>query len=284
MPAVSDTLKSVPTLLTIAGFDPSSGAGVSADLATFAAHGCFGTACITALTVQSTTGVQETHPVAGSVVLSTLRCLDDDLPAEGIKIGMLADASVLETIAGFLEQTRVRHPQRPVVLDPVLRSSSGRDLLERSALDLLHTQLLPLVSWITPNLSELGVLTNREALGRADLLGAARELQQAHPQLGLVVTGGHMDPPDDLIVPCDGEAAWIGGKSRLRSRSTHGTGCAYSSALLCGLVLGRTPVEAARGAKEYVYRAIESAPGLGAGQGPLNHLWSRPIGKMSGHP
>lgn len=272
------------TLLTIAGFDPSSGAGVTADLATFAAHGCFGTACITALTVQSTTGVRETHPLAGSVVASTLRCLDDDLPAVGIKIGMLADASVLEAVACFLDLRRVRHPRPTVVLDPVLRSSSGRDLLARSALDLLHTRLLPLVGWITPNRDELGVLTNREKLGRADLLGAARELQQVHPQLGVVVTGGHMDPPDDLVVPSDGEPFWIGGKSRLRSRSTHGTGCAYSSALLCCLVLGMTPVEAARGAKEYVYRAIETAPGLGTGRGPIDHLWTRPVKKMPGHP
>lgn len=270
----------MPTLLTIAGFDPSSGAGISADLATFAAHGCFGTACVTALTVQSTTGVRETHPVAERLVMSTLRCLDDDLPAEGIKIGMLGDASVLEAVAGFLEQTRVQRQDRPVVLDPVLRSSSGRDLLEHSAVDLLRTRLLPLASWITPNLEELGVLVNREKLGRADLLGAARELQQAHPRLGVVVTGGHMDPPDDLVVPSDGEAVWVIGKPLLRSRSTHGTGCAFSSAFLCGLVLGSTPLEAARWAKEYVYRAIESAPGLGAGRGPIDHLWTRPVKRM----
>ena len=137
------------------------------------------------------------------------------------------------------------------------------------------------MTWITPNLEELAVLTGRESLGRDDLPAAARELQQAHPHLGLVVTGGHMDPPDDLLVPSAGDPVWIGGWPLLRSRSTHGTGCAYSSAFLCGLVLGRSPIEAAREAKEYVFRAIESAPGLGAGRGPLNHLWTRPVKKIS---
>lgn len=271
----------MPILLTIAGFDPSSGAGVSADLATFAAHGCFGTACITALTVQSTTGVRETHPVTETVVASTLSCLGEDLPAEGIKIGMLGDAAVLHTVTRFLEQTRADRPQRPIVLDPVLRSSSGRDLLEPSAVDLLRTHLLPVVSWITPNIGELAALTNRGGWSRAELVAAARDLQHAHPRLGIVVTGGHMDPPDDLLVPPDAEPVWIGGKSLLQSRSTHGTGCAFSSAFLSRLVLGDAPIEAARAAKEYVYRAIESAPSLGSGRGPLNHLWTRPIEKTS---
>ena len=273
--------QNVPTLLTIAGFDPSSGAGVSADLATFAAHLCFGTACITALTVQSTLGVRAMQPVGADLVLSTLRCLDDDLPADGIKIGMLANAAVLEAVAGFLEQTRSHRPRRPVVLDPVLRSSSGRDLLDPSAVNLLRTRLLPLVSWVTPNVEELSMLTGRGPLGRADLPGAVHELQQAHPHLGVVVTGGHMDPPDDLMVSAQAGPVWIGGKPLLRSRSTHGTGCAHSSALLCELVLGQAPIDAARAAKEYVYRAIEAAPGFGAGRGPLDHLWTRPARKTS---
>lgn len=274
-----DTLKSVPTLLTIAGFDPSSGAGVSADLATFAAHDCFGTACITALTVQSTVGVRETHPVAQAVVSATLRCLDDDLPADGVKLGMLADAAVVRAVADFLEQTSPGRPQRPVILDPVLCSSSGRDLLDPSAIDLLHSRLLPAVNWITPNVDELAVLTGRPKLHRANLLNAARKLQQAHPRLGVVVTGGHMDPPDDLVVPPDAEAVWMTGKPLLRTRSTHGTGCAFASAFLCALVQGSAPADAARDAKNYVYRAMASAPGVGAGRGPLNHLWTRPVRK-----
>lgn len=275
----------MPTLLTIAGFDPSSGAGVSADLAIFAAHGCFGTACITALTVQATTGVRETQPVADSLVASTLRCLEDDLPAEGIKIGMLANAANIEAVASFLEQTRSVNPHRPVVLDPVLRSSSGRDLLDPTAIDLLQSRLLPLVSWITPNLDELAVMTHRPKLDQMDLIHAARELQQSHPHLGLIVTGGHIDPPDDLLVPPVADAAaaptWISGKPFLHTRSTHGTGCAFSSAFLSNLVLGSTAIEAARAAKHYVYRAIEAAPGLGHGRGPLNHLWTRPLKERS---
>ena len=271
------------TLLTIAGFDPSSGAGVSADLATFAAHDCFGTACVTALTVQSTMEVRETHPVAEAVVRSTLRCLQDDLPADGVKIGMLGTAEVVDAVVQFLERVREQGRGRPaVVLDPVLRSSSGRELLAPSAVDQLRTRLLPLVDWVTPNVDELAVLTKVGPLGRSELAGAARELQRALPQLGIVVTGGHTDPPDDLLVAPDSEPVWVSGKPLLRSRSTHGTGCAYSSAFLCGLVTGGTPREAAAAAKEYVYRGIESAPGLGAGKGPLNHLWTRPAKKDSG--
>ena len=269
----------VPVLLTIAGFDPSSGAGISADLATFAAHGCFGTACVTALTVQSTTGVREVHPVTKGVVASTLRCLEEDLPADGIKIGMLGHAGAVNAIADFLGQTRVAYPQRPLVLDPVLRSSSGRDLLQPAALALLRTRLLPLATWITPNIEELAALIRVTRLDRAELVSAARELQRAFPRLAIVVTGGHMDPPDDLLVSPDAEPVWVSGKPLLRSRSTHGTGCAFSSAFLSRLVLGDDPLAAARGAKEYVYRAIESAPGLGAGRGPLNHLWPRPLEK-----
>lgn len=275
----------MPNLLTIAGFDPSSGAGVSADLATFAAHGCFGTACITALTVQSTTGVRETQTVAASLVTRTLHCLDDDLPAAGIKIGMLANEANIEAVADFLDQTRSTSPRRPVVLDPVLRSSSGRELLDPSAIDLLRARLLPLVSWITPNLDELASLVHRPKVGRDDLIDAGRELQRAHSHLGLVITGGHMDPPDDLLLAPlvleTSSPAWIGGKPFLHTRSTHGTGCAFSSAFLSNLVLGSTPLVAAQAAKQYVYHAIASAPGLGRGRGPLNHLWTRPVQEKS---
>ena len=282
---MSGRLRGVRTLLTIAGFDPSSGAGVSADLATFAAHDCFGTACVTALTVQSTMGVREVHPVAEAVVRSTLRCLHDDLPADGVKIGMLGTAAVLDAVTEFLEQVRGEGRQRPVVvLDPVLQSSSGRDLLTPSAVHRLRTRLLPLVDWVTPNVDELGVLTQVGPLSRSELAEAARELQRDLPQLGIVVTGGHLDPPDDLLVSPDSAPVWVNGKPLLRSRSTHGTGCAYSSAFLCELVMGGTPIEAARRAKEYVSRGIESAPGLGAGKGPLNHLWTRPLKKKLGKP
>lgn len=260
------------TALTIAGFDPSSGAGVTADLMVFAAHGLFGTSCITSLTVQSTVGVQAAHPIRPETVRATLDCLHGDLPAAGIKVGMLATEGTVAAVADFLAQIKGRGERVPVVLDPVLRSSSGRELLEEDGVRTLRERLLPLVDWVTPNIDELGILTGRQVKERGDLPRAARELQQEFSGLSVFATGGHMEPPDDFLLTAEGEAWWLPGV-RVDSTSTHGTGCALSSALLSGLVLGKRAYEAAVGAKIYVTEAIRTAPGLGHGHGPLNHLW-----------
>src|ERR1035441_707147 len=141
-------LRPMPTVLTIAGFDPSSGAGVTADLMVFAAHGLFGTACITALTVQSTVGVRSTHPVSGEIVAETLECLDADIPPAGIKIGMLASRDTTVRICEYIDRLDVIHSVRsgrarvPVVLDPVLKSSSGRELLDPAGVTMLRERLL----------------------------------------------------------------------------------------------------------------------------------------------
>ncbi len=261
------------TVMTIAGFDPSSGAGVTADLMVFAAHGLFGTSCITSLTVQATTGVQAAHPVRPETVRATLDCLQADLPAAGIKIGMLATGETVAAVANFLGNLRSRGERIPVVLDPVLQSSSGRELLDDTGLKLLRERLLPLVDWITPNVDELGILTGIPVRERGDLPDAARALQESHRGLNVLATGGHLEPPDDLLLSTSGESWWLPGV-RIDSTSTHGTGCALSSALLSGLVLGKSAYEAAIGAKLYVAEAIRTAPGLGHGRGPLNHLWT----------
>lgn len=241
------------TVLTIAGFDPSSGAGVTADLAVFAAHGLFGTSCVTALTVQSTLGVAAVHPVDAPVVRATLEHLWADLPAAGIKIGMLATAACVEAVAGFLEGLAVRPV---VVLDPVLRSTSGRDLLDAAGVEAMRSRLLPLVDWVTPNEGELSVLG---------------DVRREFPGLSLVVTGGERVPPDDLVVVC-GSETWLPGV-RVETTATHGTGCAFSSALLARLVLGDEPVQAARTAKAYVAEAMRRATPIGHGRGPMAHLW-----------
>lgn len=263
-----------PIALTIAGFDPSSGAGITADLLTFAAHNLFGTSAITALTVQSTLGVLASHPVSPQILTATLNCLQADLPVAGVKIGMLATAGNVSAVADYLRPLLQREPHLPVVLDPVLRSTSGRALLDTAGLDRLRQDLLPLVTWVTPNLEELAVLLDRPALAREQLIEAAAALQgSTHGrELHVVVTGGHLDPPDDLLLPPSGPAVWLPGQ-RIDSRSTHGTGCAFSSALLSRLVLGDAPEIAVRAAKTYVATAIASAPGLGHGNGPLDHLW-----------
>ena len=240
------------TVLSIAGFDPSSGAGITADLAVFAAHGMFGTSCITALTVQNTLGVAAVHAVDPSIVRHTLQHLHVDLPPTGIKIGMLANAQLVAVVAEFLES----HPVRPiVVLDPVLRSTSGKDLLDREGIQFLRERLIPLVDWVTPNESEL------------DLLGGLQALQKT----GVVVTGGDREPPDDLLV-FNHEEIWLRG-TRIETTATHGTGCAFSSSLLCRLVAGEKGPEAAQGAKSYVAEAMRRASRIGHGRGPMNHLW-----------
>jgi hydroxymethylpyrimidine/phosphomethylpyrimidine kinase len=259
------------TVLTIAGYDPSSGAGVTADLMVFAAHGLFGTSCMTSLTVQSTMGVRSATPVAADMVRATLDCLESDLPAAGIKIGMLGTAGNAAAVVEFLQRLRDGGRRVPVVLDPVLRSSSGRELLDADGVAVMQERLLPLVDWVTPTLEEAGVLTGRSVKRREDMLDAARVLQAMGERLNVVVTGGHLDPPDDLVLMA-GEALWLPG-AKIASRSTHGTGCAFSSALLSRIVLGDEVKDAVLLAKQYVAEAIRTAVPMGEGLGPVNHLW-----------
>jgi hydroxymethylpyrimidine/phosphomethylpyrimidine kinase len=271
-PSSSDVAKR-PILLTIAGFDPSAGAGVSADLKVFAAHGAYGMACITALTIQSTVGVGAVEPVTDAIVAATLEMLAADVTFSGIKLGMLANGEIAEVINNFLKSL----PGTPVVLDPVLRSSSGLDLLDSGGVQVLRQKLLARVDWITPNLDELGELTGASVAGAAEIPIAAEKLRQSARELGndrlnIVVTGGHLDPPDDYLLRADGEGSWIPGQ-RVETKATHGTGCAFSSALLCQLAAGESPLEAASRAKSYVTGAMLAAYPVGRGKGPMNHLY-----------
>lgn len=166
----------------------------------------------------------------------------------------------------------------PVVLDPVLKSSSGKYLLDRAGITALRDDLLPVVDWITPNLAELGILSGQTISLREDIPNGCRALQaltsskRKGSPLGVIATGGHLDPPDDFVLMPDGEAVWLPGK-RIDTRSTHGTGCAFSSAFLSRLVLGDEAIEAARAAKDYVAGAMKSAELKGGGSSPMNLLW-----------
>lgn len=260
------------TVLSIAGFDPSSGAGVTADLMVFAAHGLFGTSAITSLTVQSTQGVRRTEPVQPETLRETLDCLHIDLPPAGVKVGMLATPEIVMVVSDYLERLRKLSPEVPIVIDPVIRSSSGRELLASKGIELLRERLLPLASWVTPNLDELGLLAGAKVAVPADVVSASQALTKRYPDLHVLATGGHLERPDDLVLTPGGEPEWIPGEW-IKSTSTHGTGCALSSALLSRLVSGDGAVEAARGAKRYVAEAIRRAVPLGYGNGPLNHLW-----------
>jgi hydroxymethylpyrimidine/phosphomethylpyrimidine kinase len=259
-----------PVVLTIAGFDPSSGAGITADIKTIAAHECFGVSCITALTVQSTQGVRRVVGVDPSLIAETLRELVSDLIVEGVHIGMLGNAEVVAVVADFLGQARLPH----VVLDPILKSSSGADLLDAAGTQLMIERLVPLAELITPNLDEASVLTGtavtnlgqmHEAAARLHSLGAAN----------VVVTGGHLEKAIDLLSfrGARGIEQEVFKADRQRSSSTHGTGCAFATALACHLAHGRGLPEAVLLSKAYVSAAIANAQPLGKGAGPLHHLY-----------
>ena len=238
------------------------------------AHNVFGVSCISALTVQSTTGVKSSQPTGASLVEETLQWLAADLPPDGVKIGMLANEATVLTVARFLSTLPA---SVPVVLDPVIRSSSGRELLEPEGVDALITHLLPRVHWVTPNLAELSRMCGLPVDIPEQMEAGAAMLRECHPHLGVVVTGGHLAEPNDLVVSPDSTSLWLSGH-RIETRATHGTGCAFSTALLCGLVAGQDGIEAARSAKAFVSEAMRRAEPRGRGRGPMELLWPlRPV-------
>lgn len=269
---VQQSRKQRSVVWTVAGFDPSSGAGVTADLMTFAAHGLFGCSAITALTVQSTVGVRGTEPVRREQLQETLACLLEDLRPSGVKIGMLGSRSIAGVVGTFLRTLREADADLPIVLDPVLRSTSGRMLYPLEGMELLHEAVLSQVKWVTPNWGELEVLSGMPVAGLEAAEWAARSLIERHPQMGVIATGGDTAPPTDLLVQAGVAAVALEGE-RIETTSSHGTGCAFSSAFLASLVLGYSPEESGRKAKSFVTGALRHAPGVGSGKGPMDLLW-----------
>jgi hydroxymethylpyrimidine/phosphomethylpyrimidine kinase len=266
-----------PVALTIAGFDPSSGAGITADLKTFSAHGVYGVACISAITVQSTLGVRSVEALSPELARQTLNCLAEDLTLSGVKVGMLGSSAMVREVVSFLTVGDNGVERGRVVLDPILISTSGRPLLDAEGVLLLQQKLLACVGWITPNLSELSALTATGPIGLYEVPAAAVRLKEAAARLGneelnVVVTGGHLRRPDDFLLASNGEEFWFPGEL-IHTNATHGTGCAFSSALLCGLIGGYPPATAVARAKTYVAEALRSAYPIGKGRGPMNHLF-----------
>jgi hydroxymethylpyrimidine/phosphomethylpyrimidine kinase len=266
-----------PVALTIAGFDPGSGAGVTADLKTFAAHGIYGVACISALTVQSTLGVRAVEPLSASLVRQTLECLAEDVSLSGVKIGMLGSSAVAGEVVSFLTEQSAKLARERIVLDPVLRSTSGTLLIDVNGIRIIREQLLHRVGWITPNTQELAILIGEDSIGREQVPAAAVRLKEmavrsGNQELNVVVTGGHLGRPDDFLLTAEGDQVWLSGE-RIDTKSTHGTGCAFSSALLCELISGLGPRDAVAAAKAYVTEALRSAYPVGKGNGPMNHLF-----------
>ena len=266
-----------PIALTIAGFDPASGAGVTADLKTFSAHGIYGVACITALTVQSTLGVRAVEPVPASLVRQTLECLAEDVSLSGIKIGMLGSFAVSSEVTSFLTTQSGSIVRGRIVLDPVLRATSGTSLIDVNGIRHIREEMLNRVGWITPNVDELAILIGEGRLEREQVPTAAVQLKemagrQGNHELNVVVTGGHLGHPDDFLLDALGQQSWLPGE-KVDTNSTHGTGCAFSSALLCGLISGLGGHQAVAAAKAYVTAALRMAFPVGKGKGPMNHLF-----------
>jgi len=253
----------VPVILTIAGYDPSSGAGITADVKTAAAHDCFAISCITALTVQSSQGVRRVECLEKYFITETLEELADDFTIAAVKIGMLGSAAAAEAVAAFLQRRRLPN----VVIDPVFRSSSGSALLAQDALPVFRSTLLRLADVLTPNADEAAVLSGNRVESLEEMKEAALRLREMGAP-NVVITGGHLRPPEDVLL-VDSEEFHVLKGDFVPGPSTHGTGCAFSMALACNLARqSGVPVAAAK-AKQFVASSMKKAPGVGKGTGPV---------------
>ena len=259
-----------PILLTIAGFDPSCGAGTAADLKTFAAHGCYGVAAITSLTVQNTQGVETVHNTPSAELRAQLDVLAKDCEIVAVKIGMLGNRGNAVVVAEFLDAHKFAH----IVHDPVMKSSSGAELLDAAGIKFLASELLKRASVITPNVLEAEVLTGLTIKDVADMEAAARKIVEMGAR-AVIVKGGHMERAVDFLF--DGTDLVQLGGDRVKTENTHGTGCTFASAITALLASGRSLVEAATLAKAYVTKAIEKGYPIGKGRVPLDHFYRQRI-------
>jgi len=257
----------LPIALTIAGSDSSGGAGIQADLKTFHAFGVFGTSAITAITAQNTTGVFAVHPIPLEVVRAQIDSVVSDLRPAAIKTGMLATAALVRAVSEAIETHRLDR----FVLDPVMVSSSGARLLDEDAVAEVATRLLPLAAVVTPNLDEARILTGLPVEGENGQREAAHRLVEMGASAALV-KGGHGtgNVVVDILLHGEGERRWA--RPRQVTRHTHGTGCTLAAAITAGLASGISLELAVDSALGFVDAAIRTAPGLGAGHGPVNHF------------
>lgn len=256
-------------LLIVAGSDSGGGAGIQADIKTATMHGVFAMTAVTAITVQDTRGVHGVHAMPDEVIAEQMAACLIDIGADAVKTGMLHSAGTIETVARVL----ARHaPDAPLVVDPVMVAKGGARLVDETAIEAMRRTLLPRAALITPNLPEAAALLER---GEIDDPAAMEEAGRALLAMGpraVLMKGGHLsgDLVVDLLVTADGVERFE--HARIESRHTHGTGCTMASAIASGLALGLSLGAAVAAARSYVLRAIETAPGLGHGHGPLNHM------------
>jgi hydroxymethylpyrimidine/phosphomethylpyrimidine kinase len=258
-----------PRVLSIAGSDSGGGAGIQADLKTFAALGCFGMTAITALTAQNTLGVRSIHAVPLQILADQIDAVVEDIGVDAVKIGMLHSADTVRTVAAALR----RHGLAKVVLDPVMIATSGAKLIDDQAIEVLVRELFPLAAVVTPNLDEAALLVGQPLHSEADMQAAAHQLIERGAN-AVLLKGGHLagDTVSDLLLARGAQPLWMRAP-RIASGNTHGTGCTLSSAIASQLALGADLVRAVEGARAFVRGALESGADVrtGAGSGPLNH-------------
>ena len=254
-------------ILTIAGSDSGGGAGIQADLKTFAAFGLFGTSAITAVTAQNTLGVSAIYELPAEIVAAQIDAVVTDLRPQAVKVGMLAGVAIVDVVAAAIRRHQLQH----VVIDPVMVAKSGDRLLRPEAVEALIRSLLPLATVLTPNLPEAEVLLGRPVCSLVEQEAAARDIA-ALGLCAVVVKGGHREgEPVDVLFAAGKLRRYTA--ERIETSSTHGTGCTFSSAIAANLALGLPLPEAVGAAKHYLTGAIRHAPGLGSGHGPVNHGW-----------
>jgi hydroxymethylpyrimidine/phosphomethylpyrimidine kinase len=256
------------TALTIAGSDSSGGAGVQADLKTFAAHGVYGTSAITAVTSQNTLGVTAVAVLAAEIVTSQIEAVASDIAIHATKTGMLANAAVVEAVAAAIRNLCL--PM--VVVDPVMVAKSGDRLLDEAAVEVMRRDLLPLALVVTPNIPEAEVLSGRSIRSIADARDAARRIRQMGAG-AVVIKGGHAPGSELVDLLLEGDTFSELRTTRLETRHTHGTGCTFASAMAANLALGHTVAESTGRAQRYVAGAIRHGLSIGRGHGPLDHFW-----------
>jgi len=249
--------------LTIAGSDPSGGAGIQADLKTFHQHGVYGMSVITLLTVQNTQTVSRVEVLSPELVRAQLEAVISDISPQAAKTGALGNAAVITTVAEIARQCRF-----PLVVDPVMVSKHGAPLIDTEAVDTLKEKLLPLAYLVTPNLHEAGLLTGMEVTDEITMVHAMSELLAMGPR-NVLIKGGHLEGEALDLLWCEGKVYCIRGE-RIETTQTHGTGCVYSAAITAHLAHGRRLVDAVYAAKAFVTEAIRSNPSLGRGYGPVN--------------
>lgn len=256
------------TALTIAGSDSGGGAGIQADLKTFAAHGIYGTSAITAITAQNTRGVTAWEAVSTSLVVAQIEAVAADIGADAVKTGMLGNAEIVRAVTDAIRRLGLRR----LVVDPVMIAKGGDRLLEPSAITALRTGLLPLAHVVTPNIPEAETLTGLRITSIDHMREAGRRILALGPRVALI-KGGHMESADAVDVMCTADGCEELRSPRIDTVHTHGTGCTLASAIAANLALGHEDHDAVARAKAYVTQAIQHAPGIGGGQGPLGHFW-----------